>query len=230
VSPDIKGHKSRENNPQSNLGSAHTQSPQKEKGGNREKTKPFESFEPKTKAQYREEKLAEFHNWQYKVQREEGIIINTQGPPSGAFEAPQVFFMRTEFIVVPAYFSRANPPHEVLAKVQVSQSTFYEVGRRKPEDYYHQAIYSIDSQANSPIRAQELLWQLESYKLKNDLYMVPVIRHGKPCWLPLQHNQFHTWRKHLRATVRSFEKLGLTYEEVKNLQQRCSKPCNLTTE
>ncbi len=187
-----------------------------------EKTEYRETFEPKTEAQYREEKLIEFHNWQDKVNSEGGIIINTQGRTSSGIEAPQILFMETQKVRLPAVLSTDRRPKEKIVKVKVSCSTFSEIVPRYEgsKEYCHQAIYTIDSRANSVVRAQELLWQLESHKKENGLCIVPVIRWGKPCWLPLEESQFYRWQGDLKATVKSFERHGLTYEKVKNYEER----------
>ncbi len=210
-------------------------------------------FEQRTTEGYKRKFKEGFRNWGAKVKEDEGFVINTQGVDSegnpmrdytkGFFrnkevKPPQFFFLRDETVKVPAALS--GEFEEKFVKVKVARSTFSEV-KTKGEDmglaigessgeegYYYQTIYSLESGANSIVKAQELLWQLECCEQEDGFYKVPVIREykegedikKKACWLPLDAQQYNTWRRNLKRTVASFERVGLKYEKVKNAQER----------
>lgn len=199
-------------------------------------------------SEFEDEIKEKFSNWGVKVREDGGTIINTQGYDAYGkeqidrrrgflrirrnkhIEAPQTFFTETQCIRVPSTISKTGK--EELIEVEVARATFSEIHARgenmglnygessELEGYYHQAIFSLECNANSVVKAQELLWQLECHKKENGFYMVPVIREGKASWLPLKESQFKTWKGHLEKTVKNFNKRGLKYEEVKNEQIR----------
>ena len=191
------------------------------------------------------QKRLEFAVWQETVDEQEGYIINTQGFTPGGNEqrdrrpgllripgnkevyAPQVFFMQKEYVRVPDTLTRSG--NEELVEVNVSCSSFSEikaygdeiglkVGESSRREEYFQSIFTFDSTANSVVKAQELLWQLDCHEKRNGFYMIPVVRAEKACWLPLTENQYRVWKRQLENTVKSFENVNLDYESVKQLQ------------
>ncbi|MBN2006052.1 MAG: hypothetical protein JXA21_22030 [Anaerolineae bacterium] len=197
-----------------------------------------EIFEPKTKAQHREEKLTEFRNWQDKVDSKGGGIIQSQGRTMDGVQlmtyktgclsirkrvpivVPHGFYMLTMSVRASAPLSTNDPARDRKVEVRYSAAGFYGLESRGEDDYYVYEIRTIDTIADSLVKAQELLWQLECHKQEYGFYMVPVVRKGVPCWLPLTQSQFYRWQRDLEITVSNFEKLGFTYENEKNNQER----------
>lgn len=222
-----------------------------------------EGFQPQTEQVYRQRLMRAFSNWDERVQRDGGRILNTQGrTPEGAeqrdrtgrilgvfktnkkVEAKQEFYMNKMPVRIPASLTRSG--NEELVDVKVSEAVFSEVTSvsqsmgllpgegASGERYYSQFIYSVDATANSLVKAQESLWQLEAAKLEDGYYMVPVVQkifnkntrewEETACWLPLEQDQYDKWKKDLQSTVRNFKRAfkdrDKAYENLKNLQAR----------
>ncbi|MBD3366036.1 hypothetical protein GF360_01695 [candidate division WWE3 bacterium] len=209
---------------------------------------------PKTKEQYKAEFLAEndFDTWDAQMEAEGGWVINTQGytqegakqvvEEKGFFRkrtrqvrAPQVLFEQKEKVTIPAEFTDGDVVRTV--EVPIMCATFAELRRRgedmgllpgessRLEGYYQQPIYTMDTTANSVVKAQELLWRLEAGADpdENGLHRVPIKRAGKASYLPLTSVEYARWKQGLQKTVNAFEAQGLTYERVKRLHERLAE-------
>ncbi|MBP8960679.1 hypothetical protein KBG31_00425 [Patescibacteria group bacterium] len=91
--------------------------------------------------------------------------------------------------------------------------------------YVAQEVRTVDDlMVNSPVKAQEWLWRLEAAEQEirggEVWYKVPVLRNGKPTWLPLSATQYMSWKHAFSKTLRAFEESGLDYVSTKQQQER----------